>query len=94
MDTSAIEAVLKDYAILMETMNSSTHEYGLRAAGILASLDILFRLKLGYILFAAAEQVSKSLQGKEVTLQEALTSIHLAVAFYRRQQTFYPLRIT
>ena len=64
MDTSAIEAVLKDYAILMETMNSTTHDkYGLRAAGMLASLDILFGLKLGYILFAAAEQVSKSLQG-------------------------------
>ncbi len=92
--TSAIEAVLKDYAILMETMseiNSTTHdEYGLKAAGILASLEkfsILFGLKLGYILFAAAEQVSKSLQGKDVTLKEALSSINLAAAFYRRQRT-------
>lgn len=76
--TSAIEAVLKDYAILLERMseiNSTTHdEYGLKAAGILASLEkfsILFGLKLGYIPFTTAEQVSKSLQGKDVTLQEA-----------------------
>ena len=58
----------------METMaeiNSTTHdEYGLKAAGMLTSLEkfsILFGLKLGYILFAAAEQVSKSLQAKDAT---------------------------
>ena len=92
--TSAIEAVLKDYPILMETMteiNNTTHdEYGLKAAGILASLEkfsTLFGLKLGYILFAAAEQVSKSLQAKDTTLQEALSSVNLAASFYRRQRT-------
>ena len=52
----------------------------------MASLE-KFGLKLGYILFAAAEQVSKSLQGKDVTLQEALASINVAAAFYRRQWT-------
>ena len=67
--TSAIEAVLKDYPILMETMseiNSTTHDkYGLKAGGILASLEkfsTLFGMKLGHILFATAEEVSKSLQ--------------------------------
>ena len=64
--TSAIEAVLKDYPILIETMfkvKSTTHdEYGLKAAGILASLEkfcTLFGLKLGYILFGTAEEVSE-----------------------------------
>ena len=92
--TSAIEAVLKDYSILMDTMakiNTTTHDvYGLKAGGILTALDkfnTLFGLKLGHILFAAAEQVSKTLQGKDTTLQEALSAVNLASAFYWRQRT-------
>ena len=91
---STIEAVLKDYSILMETMaeiNSTTHnEHGLKASGILSALekfDTLFGLKLGYILFATAEEVSKSLQVKNITIQEALSSVNLASVFYRRQRT-------
>ena len=90
--TSAIDAVLKDYSILMETMsevNATTRdEYGLKAGGILAALEkflTLFGLRLGYLLFATAEEVSKSLQAKDTTLQQA--SINLALAFYRRQRT-------
>ena len=75
----------------MAEINSTTHdEYGLKVAGMLTSLEkfsILFGFKLGYILFAAAEQVSKNLQAKDATLQEALSSVNLAAAFYRRQRT-------
>ena len=49
----AIDAVLKDYSILMETMsevNATTRdEYGLKAGGILAALEkfsTLFGLRL------------------------------------------------
>ena len=59
--TSAIEAVIKDYSILMEMMaefNSTTHdEYGLKAGGIVSALEkfsTLFGLKLGHILFGTA----------------------------------------
>ena len=55
----------------METMaeinNTTRDEYGLKAAGILASLEkfrTLFGIKLGYVLFVAAEQVSMALQAK------------------------------
>ena len=92
--TSAIEAVIKDYSILIEAMaeiNSTTHdEYGLKAGGILSALEkfsTLFGLKLGRILFTTAEEVSKSLQAKDTTLQQALSSVDLASAFYRRQRT-------
>ena len=92
--TSAIEAVIKDYSILIETMteiNSTTHdEYGLKAGGIVSALEkfsTLFGLKLGHILFGTAEEVSKSLQAKDTTLQQALSTINLASAFYRRQRT-------
>ena len=92
--TSAIDAVLKDYSILMETMsevNATTRdEYGLKAGGILAAMEkflTLFGLRLGFLLFATAEEVSKGLQAKDTTLQQALASITLASAFYRRQRT-------
>ena len=44
-------------------------------------------MKLGYLLFGASETLSKSLQGKDTTLQEALSSVRLARAFYTRQRT-------
>ena len=40
--------------------------------------DTLFRLKLGYLLFVTAEEVSKCLQAKDTSL---------ASGFYRRQRT-------
>lgn len=92
--TGAIGAVLSDYSILMETLDEvhqTTHdEYGSKAAGLLSSLEkfsTLFGLKLGYLLFSASETLSKSLQGKDTTLQEALSSVCLTKAFYRRQRT-------
>ena len=77
----------------METMaeiNSTTHdEYGLKAGGILRALEKFsthFRLKLGYNLFGT-EEVSRGLQAKDLSIQEAISSINLASAFYRRQRT-------
>ena len=49
--------------------------------------DTLFGLKLGYLLFGAAEEVSKCLQAKDISLQEALSAVNLASGFYRRQRT-------
>ena len=92
--TGAIESVLKDYSVLMETMEEvaqSTHdEYGLKASGILLKLekfDTLFSLRLGYLFFSAAEEVSKQLQSKDLSLQEALSAVRLAAAFFRRQRS-------
>ena len=49
--------------------------------------DTLFGLKLGYLLFGAAEEVSKCLQAKDISLQEGLSAVNLASGFYRRQRT-------
>ena len=61
--TGAIDAILKDYALLMDTMEeihaTTRDEYGLKAGGYLQSLekfDILFGFKLAHTLFCAAEQ--------------------------------------
>ena len=71
--TAAIDAILKDYVVLMETLediHSTTHdEYGLKALYSLESFGTLFGLKLAHTLFSAAEQVSVTLQKKNITLQ-------------------------
>ena len=64
-----MEAVIKQYSVLMETMEevhcTTRDEYGLKAAGVLAALEnfeIFFGLKLGHLLFGVAEETSKALQ--------------------------------
>ena len=58
-----------------------THdEHGLKAGGVLAALEkfqTLFGLKLGHLLFGPAEEVSKTLQGKDTSIQEAVSAVNL-----------------
>ena len=91
--TGAIDAILKDYAVLMDTMEEvyrTTHdEHGLKANGVLAALEkfqTLFGLKLGHLLFRPAEEVSKTLQGKDTSIQEAVSAVNLGKRFYQRQR--------
>ena len=71
----------------METLEEINHntkdEYGLKAGGLLASLEkfqTLFGYRLGHL---ASETLSKTLQGKDTSVQEALSAINLAKSFYR-----------
>ena len=48
---------------------------------------MLFGLKLGYLMFGASETLSKSLQGKDTTIQETIGAANLAKGFYKRQRT-------
>ena len=71
--TTAIEAILLDYEVLMETLSdvdrTTKDEYGLKAAGLFSSMEkfsMLLGLKLGHLVFGASETLSKSLQGKEL----------------------------
>ena len=70
--TASMDAVIKD-TILMDTLeevNSTTHnEYGLKASGLLHALEAfssLFGLKLAHLLFSVAEQVSSTMQSKDI----------------------------
>ena len=47
----------------------------------------MFGLKLGYLLFGTAEQLSRTLQGKDTTQQEAITGANLAKNHYTRLRT-------
>ena len=86
--TSAIDAILKDYSVLMETIHATTHnEYGLKASRCLHSLEqfnTLFGLRLAHILFGATEEVSMLLQRKDIAIQEELSGVDTAQAYFKR----------
>ena len=91
--TEALNAVIKQYSVIMETMdevNRTTHDdYGLRAGGVLSSLEkfeTLFGIKLAHLLFAAAEETSKVLQAKDTSVQEAVSAVRVTRTFYQRQR--------
>lgn len=77
--TGAVDALLKDYSILMEAMDKANRttreEYGLKAGSVLSSqekFDTRFGLKLSHLLFSAVEEMSKVLKAKDTSLQDAL----------------------
>ena len=85
---------MNDHSILLDVLQeihaTPRDEYGLKAKGLLLSLekfDTFFGLKLAYLLFGASEEVSKTLQSKDLSLQEAVSSVKLASSFYKRQRT-------
>lgn len=89
--TGAIEAVLKNYSVLQETMievNTSQHDdNGIAAGGISALMDkfqTFWGLKLSHLLFSATEQLSLSIQGKDTSAQEAQIASKAARAYYQR----------
>lgn len=92
--TGAIEAILSEYTVLMDTLDevhqTTKDEYVLKAAGLLSAMEkfsTLFGLKLGYLIFGASETLSRSLQGKDTSIQEAISAVSLAKSFYKRQRT-------
>ena len=91
--TAALDSVLSQYTVLMETMeevNRTTRdEYGMKAGGVLSILEkfsTLFGLRLGHLLFSAAEETSKSLQAKNTTVQEAMRSVQVLRSYFQRQR--------
>ena len=92
--TGALEAIIENYKVLLETMldvqNSGKDEYAMKAAGFLQSLDkfsTYYGLKLSHLVFSATEQFSTMLQSKNLTIQEALHSANLATNFLERQRS-------
>ena len=91
--TAAIEAVINHYSVIidrMEDINLNTHdEYGLKAGGVLSALEkfeTFFSLRLCYLLFGCAENTSKVLQAKDISVQEAVSAVKVTQSFYQRQR--------
>ena len=75
---SAIESILKNYQILMSSLDiiqQGHDEYAAKGKCLLAqmeSFDTFISLKLAYLIFAAAEQFSINLQAKDTTVAEGI----------------------
>ena len=92
--TGAIDSVITNYSTLCKLLDeiheSSRDEYSAKAAGLLTQLEkfsTFFGLKLSFMVFSATEQLSRTLKGKDTTIQEAQSVAFLTIAHLRRQRT-------
>lgn len=80
---TSITSILQNYSVLLtalEEIQLGHDDYAAKASGLLAqmgSFDIYFALKLAYLVFSTAEQLSINLQSVDLTVQEALNSARL-----------------
>ena len=51
------------------------------------SFSTYFGLKLSHLVFSGAEQLSLTLQGKDITVQEATTAAELTIQYLQRQRS-------
>ena len=92
--TAALKAVLENWSVLCSELEiiqlESSGEPSRKACGLLAMMDkfsVYFGLRVSHLLFSAAEEVSKSLQRKEFSAQEAYLSICQLHTFLDRQRS-------
>ena len=94
---SSITSILKNYRILMDTLEQiqvGHDEYAAKASGLLNKMEqfnTYFGLKLANQIFAPTEQFSTNLQAVDVTVQEALRGAALLVSYLKslRTETMY-----
>ena len=89
--TGAIEAVLKNYSTLQGTMrevNATQHDdNGIAACGVatlMESFQTYWGLKLSHIVFSTAEELSRSLQSKDISVQEAQLACKSVRQYYQK----------
>ena len=92
MRTASIDSILKNYAALisaLEEIYNGNDKHAGRAGGLKTSMEkfsTFFSLKLSHFLFAASEQLSLSLQSKDISAQEAFKAASLTKSYYHRQR--------
>ena len=90
---SAISSIFVSYQALISTLEviqQGHDEYAAKGRGLLVqmeSFDIFFSLKLGHLIFAAAEQFSINLQAKDTTVGEGLRGSQLLSSYYTSLRT-------
>ena len=92
MRTASFDSVIKNYTILLDTLqeiNEGNDVHATRAGGLLSLMkkfSTFFGLKLSFLLFSASEQLSRALQGKDLSAQDAFKATSLTKAYYQRQR--------
>ena len=83
---TCIDSIVRNYQILqtaLEKIQVGRDEYAAKASGLLARMekfDTFFALKLAYLVFSSAEQLSVNLQAVDITIQEALKGAELLLS--------------
>lgn len=89
----AIHSVLNNYSVLLnelEIVQQGKDEYAMKANGYLNTMEkfkAFFGLQLSFLIFSATEQLSITLQSKDIALQQAVGVFQLAVNFLESQRT-------
>ena len=91
--TQALNAVLMYYATLQSELErigeESCGEASHKSLGVLAIMErftTYFGLKLSFLIFSAMEQLSKTLQYKDINAQEVTTAVNAAKRYLERQR--------
>ena len=85
----SIDIIIRNYQVLqtaLETIQEGRDEYAAKASGLfarMANFDTFFPLKLAYLVFSSAEQLSINLQAKDITVQEAVRGADLLTSHFK-----------
>ena len=89
----AIYAVIMNYSVLCDELEKigeeACGEASRKSLGIIAIMErftTFFGLKLSFLIFSAMEQLSKTLQYKDINAQEVSTAVNAAKRFLERQR--------
>ena len=89
MRTAALNAVIKNYIVLsceLETIGKEAYgEPSRKSCGLLAMMDkfgVFFGLRLSHMIFSVTEQLSVSLQKKDINAQDAIKAVNQAKSFF------------
>lgn len=87
--TEAIYAVIMNYSNELEKIGEACGEASRKFLDVLAIMEkftTFFGLKLSFLIFSAMEQLSKTLQYKNINAQEVSTAVNAAKRFLERQR--------
>lgn len=92
--TGAVKSIIDNYAVLsslMTQLNEESHdETGRKAGGILAVLDkfsTFFGLHLAFMCFSPIEQLSRTLQTVNISLEDAQKAVAVTRSFIQRKRS-------
>lgn len=92
--TAALNAVIKNYTVIcceLETIGREAYgEPSRKSCGLLAMMDkfrVYFGLKLSHMIFSVSEQLSITLQRKDINAQEAVKAVNQAKSFFSRHRS-------
>ena len=90
--TTALNSILKNYDVIIQDLEEISHagvDASPKAAGIMALMEkfsTYFGLKLSFLVFGATEQTSTTLQYKDISAKDALSTVNASISFLNRQR--------